>query len=80
MEMYTPPVEDNLAERIKCHLYRGRSLRQMEMLTEALMDLVEATKLDPSNKELEAEANGIRNQIESNGGDGWKEEWETDLL
>ena len=77
--MYTPPVDDNLKERIRCHLYRGRSLCHMEMLTEGLMDLVEAAKLDPSNKELEKEVTSLRNQIENNG-DGWKEEWENDLL
>ena len=48
--MYTPPVESNLSERIKCHLLRGRSLRHLQMLTEALMDFTEAEKLDPKNQ------------------------------
>lgn len=77
--MFTPPVDDNLPQRILCHLMRGRSLRQMGMMTEALMDFIEAGKLDPKNAEIEAETDILRKVIE-NGGDQWKDEWETDLL
>ena len=63
----------------QCHLLRGRSLRKLEMYTEALMDFTEAAKLDPKNTKIEEEADEIRKIIENNG-DTWKEEWETDLL
>ena len=51
----------------------------MEMATEALMDLTHALKLDPTDEQLERETSALRRHIEHNG-DGWKEEWETDLL
>lgn len=79
LEMYTPPVESNLSERIKCHLLRGRSLRHLQMLTEALMDFTEAEKLDPKNQLIIDETNALRTLIETNG-DDWKQEWENDLL
>ena len=63
----------------QCHLLRGRSLRKLEMYTEALMDFTEAAKLDPKNTKIEEEADEIRKIIQNNG-DTWKEEWETDLL
>ena len=68
-----------MRERKRCHLIRGRALRQMEMATEALMDLTHALKLDPTDEQLEKETSALRRHIEHNG-DGWKEEWETDLL
>lgn len=79
LEMFTPPVPQNLSQRLQCHLLRGRSLRKLEMMTEALMDFNEACKLDPKDKSIEAEADKVRAYIESNG-DGWQEKWETDLL
>ena len=77
--MYIPPCQSNIRERKRCHLIRGRALRQMEMATEALMDLTHALKLDPTDEQLEKETCALRRHIEHNG-DGWKEEWETDLL
>ena len=55
--MFTPPVPQNLPQRIQCHLLRGRSLRKLEMMTEALMDFNEACKLDPKDKSIGANSN-----------------------
>ena len=49
------------------------------MMTEALMDFTEAEKIDPKNVKITEEADRIRQHIQNNG-DGWKDEWETDLL
>ena len=49
------------------------------MMTEALMDFTEAEKMDPKNVKITEEADRIRQHIQNNG-DGWKDEWETDLL
>ena len=55
--MFTPPVPQNLPQRIQCHLLRGRSLRKLEMMTEALMDFNEACKLDPKDKSIGTNSN-----------------------
>merc|ERR1719436_240016 len=78
LEMFVPAVAANLSERVKCHIIRGRSLRELKMFTEALMDFVEASKLDPKNENLKSETDSLRKQIQENG-DEWKKEWETDL-
>lgn len=79
-EMYQPPVQDNLHQRVKCHLLRGQALRRLQMYTEALMDFVEAEKLCPKDEEIKQHCTDVRNIIQNNSGDGWKEEWATDLL
>lgn len=79
LEMFIPPVPQNEPQRLQCHLLRGRSLRKLEMMTEALMDFTEAEKMDPKNVKITEEADRIRQHIQNNG-DGWKDEWETDLL
>ena len=52
LEMFLPPVEQNKPQRLQSHLLRARSLRRLEMMTEALMDFTEAEKLDPNNENI----------------------------
>ena len=63
LDILTPKVEDNAKQRLRAHIRRGTSFCEMQCFVEGLMDYEEALKIEPLNKEIEQDANKIRNII-----------------
>ncbi|NXD22454.1 DAAF4 factor, partial [Spelaeornis formosus] len=64
LELLTPPVPDNETARVKAHVRRGTAFCQLELYTEGLQDYEAALKIDPRNKNIENDAEKIRQLIQ----------------
>ncbi|XP_032926499.1 dynein axonemal assembly factor 4 isoform X1 [Catharus ustulatus] len=64
LELLTPPVPDNENARVKAHVRRGTAFCQLELYTEGLEDYEAALKIDPTNKNIEKDAEKIRHLIQ----------------
>ncbi|NWI54370.1 DAAF4 factor, partial [Calyptomena viridis] len=64
LELLTPPVPDNENARVKAYVRRGTAFCQLELYTEGLQDYEAALKIDPKNKNIEKDAEKIRNIIQ----------------
>jgi len=60
-----PVVDANAKLRLKSHLRRATAFCELEMYVEGLLDYEAAIKIDPQNKSLLADAQNIRNIIQS---------------
>ncbi|NWW78623.1 DAAF4 factor, partial [Climacteris rufus] len=64
LELLTPPVPDNENARVKAFVRRGTAFCQLELYTEGLQDYEAALKIDPKNKNIEKDAEKIRQLIQ----------------
>ncbi|NXU91040.1 DAAF4 factor, partial [Xiphorhynchus elegans] len=64
LELLTPPVPDNENARVKAYVRRGTAFCQLELYTEGLQDYEAALKIYPKNKDIEKDAEKIRNLIQ----------------
>ncbi|KAH0619768.1 hypothetical protein JD844_014025 [Phrynosoma platyrhinos] len=66
LDLLTPPVPDNARARVKAHVRRGAAFCELELYAEGLQDYIAALKIEPSNKNLEEDAENIRRIIQGN--------------
>ncbi|XP_062819470.1 dynein axonemal assembly factor 4 [Anolis carolinensis] len=64
LDLLTPPVPDNAKARAKAHVRRGTAFCELELYAEGLQDYMAALKIEPSNKNLEEDAERIRHIIQ----------------
>ncbi|XP_053222136.1 dynein axonemal assembly factor 4 isoform X1 [Podarcis raffonei] len=66
LELLTPPVPDNANARVKAHVRRGAAFCGLELYAEGLQDYIAALKIEPTNKNVEDDAEKIRRIIQGN--------------
>ena len=63
LDLLTPPVELNGPSRLKAHIRRGTAFCELELYAEGLLDYEAALKVDPTNVEIQTDAENIRKII-----------------
>ncbi|KAM6425895.1 dynein axonemal assembly factor 4 isoform 2-T2 [Liasis olivaceus] len=66
LDLLTPPVSNNAKARVKAHLRRGTAFCELELYAEGLQDYLAALKIEPTNKNIEEDAEKIRRIIQGN--------------
>ncbi|XP_062998289.1 dynein axonemal assembly factor 4 [Elgaria multicarinata webbii] len=66
LDLLTPPVPENAKARVKAHVRRGTAFCELELYAEGLQDYVAALKIEPTNKNVEEDAEKIRRIIQGN--------------
>uniref|UniRef100_A0A4W3GGK3 Dynein axonemal assembly factor 4 n=1 Tax=Callorhinchus milii TaxID=7868 RepID=A0A4W3GGK3_CALMI len=64
LDLLTPPVPDNADTRVKAHVRRGTAFCELEMYVEGLLDYQAASKINPNNQTIQADAEKIRQVIQ----------------
>lgn len=68
IDLLHPPVPQNAASRCKAFVRRGTAFCELEMYVEGLQDYEAALKIDPKNEQLQADAEKMRQVIQSSSG------------
>ncbi|XP_063435199.1 dynein axonemal assembly factor 4-like [Mytilus trossulus] len=68
IDLLHPPVPQNAASRLKAMVRKGTAFCQLELYVEGLQDYECALKIDPNNEQLKADAEKIRQIIQSSTG------------
>lgn len=68
IDLLHPPVPQNAASRVKALVRKGTAFCQLELYVEGLQDYECALKIDPNNEQLKADADKIREIIQSSTG------------
>ncbi|XP_063170172.1 dynein axonemal assembly factor 4 isoform X2 [Candoia aspera] len=66
LDLLTPPVSSNAKARVKAHLRRGTAFCELELYAEGLQDYLAALKIEPTNKNIEEDAEKVRRIIQGN--------------
>lgn len=64
-ELLTPEVQSNLKFRVQCLARRGAALCKLGLMKQGYDELIAAIKLDPSDKQLQQDAEMIRSKLEN---------------
>uniref|UniRef100_A0A667ZYW0 Dynein axonemal assembly factor 4 n=1 Tax=Myripristis murdjan TaxID=586833 RepID=A0A667ZYW0_9TELE len=73
LDLLRPPVAANACARARAHVRRGTALCELQLYVEGLHDYQAALTIDPQNEALQADAQRIRQIIQSSAGDPDKE-------
>uniref|UniRef100_A0A8D2LU87 Dynein axonemal assembly factor 4 n=1 Tax=Varanus komodoensis TaxID=61221 RepID=A0A8D2LU87_VARKO len=65
LDLLTPSVPENAKARVKAHLRRGTAFCELELYAEGLQDYIAALKIEPTNKNVEEDAEKIRRIIQA---------------
>lgn len=68
IDLLHPPVPQNASSRVKALVRKGTAFCELEMYVEGLKDYECALKIDPNNEQLKADADKIREIIQSSSG------------
>lgn len=68
IDLLHPPVPQNAASRLKALVRKGTAFCQLELYVEGLQDYECALKINPNNEQLKADAEKIRQIIQSSTG------------
>lgn len=68
IDLLHPPVPQNASSRVKALVRKGTAFCELEMYVEGLQDYECALKIDPNNEQLKADADKIREIIQSSSG------------